>query len=75
MFNIICGHIILIKNEELVNIFFKICKNPVKNKNSSFKCFGSILLIIQKVGKSQGFSLVQRLSGIKMNKLRAKSKG
>ena len=69
MFDIICGNILLVKSEELVNIFFKICKNPFKNKNTSFIYFGSILLILQKVGKSQVFSLVEKLSGIKMNKL------
>ena len=69
MFDIICGNILLVKNEELVNIFIKICTNPLQNKNTSFIYFGSILLILQKVGKSQGFSLAEKLSGIKMNKL------
>ena len=75
MLDIICGHFIFIKSEELVSIFFKICKNPVQNKHTAYKYFGSILLITEKVAKTQVFSLLQRLFGIKMNKRRAKSKG
>ena len=43
------------KKWRISEYFFKICKNPVQNKNTSFKYCGSIFLIIQKVGKSQIF--------------------
>ena len=55
MFDIICDNILLVKSEELVNIFFNISKNPLQNKNASFIYFGSILLILYKSLKKSGF--------------------
>ena len=62
------NQVLAIKSEEIQ-------QNTVKSTDPFFTCLDLILKITQKVGKSHGFSLLQRLSGIKMNKLRAKLEG
>ena len=67
--------ILAMKSKRVENIFHKFNKDKVQRANPLNRFLDLVLLITQKVGKSRGFSFVQMLSGIKMDKIKVELKG